>query len=100
MHQQFPWAQRIMVPDAAMIVNADVHADNPKLALFDPGVAVLEVNMSRSKRFHFCPLQRDARFKALNDLIFMIGFAIGGDCFCSGLVQGATPKEKWLTCIE
>ncbi len=83
-----------MVPNATVIIDADVHADNPQLAFFDPRIAVSEINVARSQGFYLRSLQRNARFKPFDDLEFVKCFTIGGDGFCSCLVQGATPNDN------
>lgn len=78
MEQQFARSDRVMVHDVAVTVGTDVAVIEKNLAIFDAGIAVLEIDSPIAKGLHLGSPQNNPRLEFFFDEIVVVGFPIGG----------------------
>ena len=69
----------IVVGVAAMVVGAHVAADEPRFAVLDGDVAVLERDLALPEGLHLGPAQDKAGLEGLEDLELVTGLSVGRD---------------------
>ena len=79
MEQQLPVPLRLVVVAVALLEGRDVGADQPGLALLDPGVGAGDVHLAGADRLDLGAGQRDAGLEGLLDRELMARFSVEGD---------------------
>src|SRR5258708_16392692 len=76
MHQQLARADFLVTELSGRRVGADMHAVQERLTVFDPRVAVTQVDLVRAQRFDFGAGQCESALKRLLDTEILPSFAI------------------------
>ena len=79
MHQELARADFLVAELSGRRVGSDMHAVQERFAVFDPRVAVAQVDLVRAQRFDLGAGQRDPALQRLLDKEIVAGLAIVGD---------------------
>ena len=84
-----------MVVVAAVRIGADVRTDQPQLAIFDSGVAILQIDASVAQRFDLRAQKHNPGFHRVDDFVIVPRLAVEGDDFF-GHVFCSQSNCRWV----
>ena len=69
MQKELAVALRLVILDSRLLVRVDVRANEPRLAVPDVRVRLLQADATLAERFHLAPGQHEAGLEALEEVI-------------------------------
>ena len=71
MQEEFPRPFRFMIADISAGIGADIGVDKKKLAVFNPGVALLQISLSFPEGLYLRAGEDQPRLKFVLDMVLM-----------------------------